>query len=174
VSETGGKWGTAEEVPGTAALNKGGDAGIVSVSCASAGDCSAGGYYSSSSTANTYQAFAVSETAGKWGPAEEVPGTAALNKGGNAEISSVSCASPGNCSAGGTYSSSSKVYQAFVVTETGGKWGTAEEVPGTAALNKGGNAGITSVSCASAGNCSAGGSYKDSFGHTQVFVVSQG
>ena len=52
-------------------------------------------------------------------------------------------------------------------------WGTAEEVPGTAALNQGGNAAITSVSCASAGECSAGGSYTDSSGHPQAFVDSE-
>ena len=44
----------------------------------------------------------------------------------------------------------------------GRAWGTAEEVPGTAALNAGGNAGVNSVSCPSAGNCSAGGLYDDS------------
>jgi hypothetical protein len=37
-------------------------------------------------------------------------------------------------------------------------WGTAEEAPGTTALAKGGIT-ISAVSCASAGSCSAGGSY---------------
>ena len=44
---------------------------------------------------------------------------------------------------------------------SGGTWGEAREVPGLAALNQGGFANITSVSCASAGNCSAGGLYID-------------
>ena len=87
-----------------------------------------------------------------WGGAEEVPGIAALNQGGNAEIASVSCASAGNCSAGGQYMDSSVRRQAFVVSQANGTWGAAIEVPGTAALNQGGNAFITSVSCASAGN----------------------
>jgi hypothetical protein len=56
---------------------------------------------------------------------------------------------------------------------SGGTWGTAEEVPGTAALNKGGNAGIGSVSCASAGNCGAGGNYASSSENTQAFVVGE-
>jgi hypothetical protein len=56
---------------------------------------------------------------------------------------------------------------------SGGTWGKADEVPGTAALNTGGFAQITSVSCASAGHCSAAGSYKDSSHHRQVFVVSE-
>ena len=52
-------------------------------------------------------------------------------------------------------------------------WGTAQEVPGTAALNRGGQAGIASVSCASTGECSAGGSYTDNSVHSQAFVVSE-
>jgi hypothetical protein len=55
----------------------------------------------------------------------------------------------------------------------GGTWGTAIEVPGIAALNKGGDADIASVSCATAGNCSAGGYYEDASGKTQAFVVSE-
>ena len=55
----------------------------------------------------------------------------------------------------------------------GGTWGTAIEVPGTAALNQGGNAETLSVSCAPAGTCSAGGIYTDSSGHHQAFVVNK-
>jgi hypothetical protein len=95
----GGSWGTAEEVPGVAALNRGGSAEITSVSCARAGDCSAGGDYVDGS--HRTQAFVAGEAKGTWEPAQEVPGTAALNRGGFAEITSVSCARPGDCSAGG-------------------------------------------------------------------------
>ena len=108
-----------------------------------------------------------------WGTATEVPGTAVLNKGGNAVLNSVSCGSAGNCGAGGQYRGSSGNYQAFVVSQVHGAWGTAIEVPGTAALNRGGDAEIFSVSCASAGNCSAGGGYTDSSGHGQAFVVNE-
>ena len=41
--------------------------------------------------------------AGSWGRAIEVPGLGALNKGLEAEVSSVSCASPGYCAGGGYY-----------------------------------------------------------------------
>jgi hypothetical protein len=50
----------------------------------------------------------------------------------------------------------------------GGTWHTAQKVPGTATLNKGGNAQVYSVSCVSAGNCSAGGYYKDGSWHYQA------
>ena len=54
-----------------------------------------------------------------------------------------------------------------------GRWGKAIEVPGSAALNKGGNASVSSVSCAAAGGCSAGGGYQDGAGRVQAFVVSR-
>jgi hypothetical protein len=172
VSQVSGTWHPAIEVPGTAALNKGGVAGIASVSCASAGNCSAGGHYTDTSYPHS-QAFVVSQAGGTWHTAIEVPGTAALNKGGFAGIASVSCASAGNCSASGPYKDGSGHYQVFVVSQVGGTWHTATAVPGAAALNKGGNAGIPSVSCGSVGNCSAGGHYRDSSGHNQAFVVSE-
>jgi hypothetical protein len=53
---------------------------------------------------------------------------------------------------------------------SGGAWGKAQEVPGVAAL---GPSVIISVSCASAGNCSAGGSYEDGTRVSRAFVVSQ-
>jgi hypothetical protein len=180
-SQVNGAWGTAKEVPGTAALNKGGSAQIgglcnvagfcSTVSCTSAGNCSASGDYTDSS--GHQQAFVVSQVNGIWGKAKEVPGTATLNTGGNAAINSVSCASAGNCSAGGQYTDSSGHSQAFVVSQVNGIWGKAKEVPGTARLNQGGGASIQSVSCTSVGHCGAGGQYTGSSGHSQAFVVSQ-
>ena len=168
---SGGTWGTAREVPGTAALNAGGQAQVGSVSCASAGNCTAAGSYTDSS--GHTQAFVVSQVRGTWGTADEVPGTATLNTGGNAVINSLSCGSAGNCSAGGFYTDSALRSQAFVASETGGTWHAALEVPGTAALNQRGDDWISSVSCASAGNCSAGGYYAPSEFLREAFVVNQ-
>jgi hypothetical protein len=150
-----------------AALNTGGAAAITSVSCASAGNCTAGGYYEDSSF--LLQGFVVSETNGTWGTAAAV--AAALNTGGEAAITSVSCASAGNCTAGGYYKDSSGHEQAFVISQTNGTWGKAKEV--AAALNTGGTAAINEVSCASAGNCSAGGQYANSTPATEAFVADE-
>jgi len=81
----------------------------------------------------------------------------------------VSCGSAGNCAAGGAYADGSGHEQAFVVGERNGTWGKAIEVPGSGALNAGGTAFVESLSCASAGNCAAGGAY----GRFQVFVASE-
>jgi hypothetical protein len=172
VTETNGIWGTAREVPGTAALNTGGYAQITSVSCKAAGNCSAGGQYTDSTPAA--EAFVVSQTGGTWGRAREVPGIGALNTTGFAGISSVSCASPGNCSAVGSYADANFDTQAFVVGQTGGTWGAAQEVPGTAVLDQGSpGAGAGAVSCGAVGDCSLSGSYSDSSGHQQAFVASE-
>ena len=85
----------------------------------------------------------------------------------------MSCAAAGSCSEGGFYIDGFGHTQAFVVTQRNGRWGKAIEVPGTAALNKGGNASVTSVSCAAAGKCSAGGRYEDGSASFQAFVVSR-
>jgi Bacterial Ig-like domain (group 3) len=153
-----GSWGNAQAVPGAAALNTDQVADLTSISCTAAGDCSAGGYYTDASDGS--QAFVVDETAGVWGTAQAVPGTAALNAGGAARITSVSCASPGNCGAGGYYTDGAGDSHAFVVGETGGSWGTATEVTGVAGLEgTRGRSAISSVACPSAGDCAAGGNY---------------
>src|SRR5215472_5207950 len=106
------------------------------------------GLASAGAVATTRLAPGPDRSGGTWGEAIEVPGTAALNTGGYAAFGSVSCASAGNCSAGGDYIGSSG-QQVFVVSQVDGTWGKAIEVPGTAALNTGGHAVIASVSCAS-------------------------
>jgi hypothetical protein len=166
INQVHGTWGTAIEVPGIAALSPhGGYGGVVSVSCASAGNCTTiGGYVDSS---DEDQTFADSQVNGTWGTPIKVPGQ---NMAG---VNPVSCASAGNCTAGGAYADSTGRAQAMVISQVNGTWGTLIEVPGTAALNQGGDAKITMVSCASAGNCTAGGDYLDRSLHKQAFVDSE-
>ena len=161
VSLRHGRWGKAIRVPG---LNEGGS-WVFSVSCGLAGDCAAGGYYGA-------QGFVASERDGVWGKAIVVPGLAALNEGDQAAVLSVSCGSAGNCAAGGYYDDHAGHGQGFLDGRRQGVWGAAFEVPGLAALNAGGSAMVSSVSCPPAGNCAAGGGYWDRHRHDQGFVVS--
>ena len=131
-AQPAGSWGRAVEVPGLGALNKGGQAGVASVSCGSAGSCAAGGDYQN----HGLQGFVVIERHGRWGQAIEVPGLGALNTGGYAQVASVSCAPAGSCAVGGYYSEPHSE-QGFVASERNGRWGTAIAVPGLAALNTG-------------------------------------
>jgi hypothetical protein len=173
-SERNGTWHAAIELPGTSAVYRGGTAdGLSSVSCGSAGNCAAVGNYTTDSLGDQAQAYVANERNGIWHAAIELPGTGALNMGDDASANSVSCASADNCAAVGTYLDGSSVEQPFVASERNGAWQPAIEVPGIGALSTGGGAALTSVSCASAGNCSAGGYYTDTSGHGHAFAVSQ-
>jgi len=173
--ERNGRWAKAIAVPGLAALNTSGGADVSSVSCASAGNCAAGGGYEGGRNGNS-QGFVAAERNGVWGKAIEVPGLAALTKSGYAFVNEVSCAPAGNCAAGGAYAPRPRGhYHGFVAGERNGRWAKAIQVPGLAALNKGGrDTEVQSVSCASAGNCAAGGYYydrPDHPGHHTWFVA---
>lgn len=175
VSARNGRWGDAEEVPGSAALNTGGEglARADSVSCWSAGSCSAVGDYTDGN--DNQQVFVVSEKRGVWGKAIEIPGTARLNNadgGPGAQPSDVSCGAPGDCATGGFYNSTSGT-EAFVVSEKHGVWGKAIEVPGSAAANTGAFAEVNAVSCPSAGDCTAVGSYTDRIALRAFAVVER-
>ena len=163
VTETGGTWGKALEVPGTA--QPGPEAEAVSVSCASAGNCSAGGLYGGRGVRGQRDERHLGHRA------------ASTRQRGARRVR---ChlgvvASAGNCGAGGDSMVSSRPEhgQVFVADQTGGTWGNAQQVPGTAALNQGQDGSLASVSCGSAGNCGAGGFYTDSSGHQQAFVASE-
>lgn len=213
-----GSWGRAIQVPGLGALNTGGNATVSSVSCGTAGNCAAAGDY----TDRHDQAggFAVSQRYGHWGKAIYVPGLrpasdvgvevdsvscaraygcAAVGTYGEAygtgfaaaehhhrwgrandligggrfaAASTVSCAPAGNCAAGGDSSDDTGgIVQGAVVVERHGRWGAQTGVPGLKALNKGGDAGVTTVTCPPAGRCAAGGYYLDRHGHYQAFVT---
>ena len=120
VAQIYGVWQAFEDVPGLPEGNVGGYSSLFSVSCASAGSCSAVGVYASVSD---YRAFVVSQVDGVWRSLEEVSGLAAVNTG-FAILASVSCASAGNCAAGGYYTSVAEVSQAFLVLQVDGVWGT--------------------------------------------------
>jgi len=170
VRELNGHWGTAFDVDGLATLTNG-VASVTAVSCGSAGNCGAGGYYLDMS--GHFQAFLVNDVSGHWRTAFEVPGSGALNADGAAEISAVSCPTAGNCTAGGDYADGSGRLQAFLVTEVNGRWRNAFKVPGSGALNTDGRARVDAVSCALAGNCAVAGSYLDGFGQSQAFLVTK-
>ncbi len=169
-AERGGRW------LGTAQVGLSPNAEVTSVSCWQLGNCVAGGWFSSSRTAGgglpgSSQAFVATETAGRWAVAQVPPGLAAMGKGQppKATVSSVSCTAGGYCLAGGSYDTLGgpdsqnrpDAIEGFVIAAQKGAWGQARGLPGLVKLNQGGDAAAVSVSCASAGNCAAGGFWAD-------------
>ena len=85
----------------------------------------------------------------------------------------VSCSAADTCTAGGVYESGLRSGQAFIVTETSGRWGRSFKVPGTAALNTGGDAEVDVVSCTSEDECTAAGFYTGGAGQREPFAINK-
>lgn len=106
------------------------------------------------------------------GTSTQVPGSDAPAGNGTLSPFTVSCSAPGDCSATGYYYLTVSGQQPFVATQDNGTWGNVIPVPGVEALSHDEDAAVNSLSCASAGYCSAGGFY--SVGpHNEAFVVSK-
>jgi hypothetical protein len=101
------------------------------------------------------------ESGGSWRTARLIPDFA---------LSSLSCPSPGNCTAvGNTWiGSSADVPEAFMMSESGGAWGTARVLPGAPKDPPTGGPSADWVSCASAGNCAVVAEYG-----TESFVLDE-
>jgi hypothetical protein len=165
LTETSGSWapGVQAVLPANAEANR--FTGVGSVSCAAPGDCTAvGGYYDSSGDP---EVLLLTETSGSWAPGVEgvLPANAGTNPNYGAYLSSVSCASVGNCTAIGGYTDSSGNGQLLLMTETSGIWaaGVDAVLPANAGPNP--NASLYQVSCAAPGDCTAVGLYADSSGN---------
>jgi hypothetical protein len=169
-------WGDAVAAPGLAGLNVGGVATVSAFSCPTSGNCSAGGSYADAGS--DLQAYVVDEVDGVWQPAEEVPGTAALNyvppglnfdDTAGADVDALACTSAGNCSAGGGYDTNTNTEQAFVVNEIDGVWQHAAPVGGMPPWYDG-DVVVDAMSCGAPGDCTAGGSIDSG---SLAFVVAE-
>ena len=115
VNELNGTWQNATQLllP-RGALMAGKNGGVVSVSCAAVGSCSAGAAYLDGGS--NYQGLVVNEVHGVWGTGLKVtlPGVAA-SVGVDGGVYAVVC-HPSQCTAVGSYLATATVYQGFLVT----------------------------------------------------------
>ncbi len=154
LTEKAGHWKTG--VTAAVPANSGAYGSFVlhSVSCASAGNCTAVGSFDNA-------AVLLNEKAGRWGRAVYETAYVGPSLAGS-ELYSVSCASDGSCSAAGYYAlevgrNDNSVGYPVLLTNRTGKWRHVDVVLPPDA--NGGGAELTSVSCAPHWNCSAVGSY---------------
>ena len=174
LSESLGTWGTGVEAAPPANAGSDPTATLGSVSCASAGNCAAVGAYTD--TSGHEQGLLLSESSGTWGTGVEaaLPANAGSNSQSGAFLGSVSCASAGNCAAVGYYFDSLVNRLGLLLDESSGTWGTGVEAAPPANAGSDPSVNLLSVSCASAGNCAAVGSYVDSAGHHQGALIGTG
>jgi hypothetical protein len=163
VRESDGAWGNAAGLQGIAGLSAGLGGQLTRISCASAGNCSAAGSYVG--PGNTSFGFLADEVSGAWGPARALPDAASLGTQGSG-INAISCPSAGNCVAVGAHFGTQ-----FILDEVKGSWGDPLAVPGVANLGTASNAGLDSVSCPAAGDCTAIGTVSGSGGRQAEYPV---
>ena len=143
-----------------------------SVSCATAGNCTAVGTITNSSLIE--EAFTMTSTNNEWGHARPaVFETGIQSQSRYSNFSSVSCASPGNCTAVGRFeNSNNNQFEAFTMSLTNSGWDLARRVvfnSDTQSLSPNGT--LASVSCASPGNCTAAGLFKNSTDDFEAFTL---
>jgi hypothetical protein len=179
VVEANGNWGTATAVDDSG-LSTSQETLLTALSCPAAGDCTAVGDSENEGT-HVFVPITMDDVGNSWGPPQMVPGLTALSLSatGNAGLDSVSCAAPGDCTAGGLYVSGSGTDQPFIASESGGSatspgaWGDAQAVPGFSALSGSTDGDATSVSCADATDCAVVGLSGTSTSFGQVFTVDE-
>ena len=164
-TQSGSGW-SAAEMPMPAGSDPVSSPNFYDISCASAGNCAAVGYYTD--VAGNQQGLLETDSDGVWQPAQELD-LSNLQPAGDpqAAVSDVSCSAAGSCTAVGSYEDAAGINQAFAVQEVGGVWQPAIALllPGDASSSAVGtnvpqyDLFIDGVSCASTGNCTAVGSY---------------
>lgn len=159
VTDRAGRWSQARPMAGTASL---GASYISALSCSQPGDCSAAGTAGSANTGAAVQMFTVTQTRGTWRPASPLRGTIPLQYPADTQsITALTCTAPGQCTALGAYGTSANSEDSvpvdavpFEAGQAHGAWSAIHAVHG---LPADAVAWVTSVSCASAGDCAAGG-----------------
>jgi hypothetical protein len=135
-----------------------------SVSCSSTGNCVAVGTYL---TAAGFEPLVAMESSGTWAGALRVtlPSDAAAT-GQAGALFSVACTSVGNCHAVGTYLDTSGNQEPLALDETASVWASAlrPALPVGALAPSDQLAELSSISCWSAGNCSAVGGFVNAQG----------
>jgi hypothetical protein len=159
-TESDGRWARAIrlELPASAAPRATGAAG--DVACWAPGSCLAFGAYQDSPTAAAVE-FSATEVKGSWGRARTFPLVLPANAGASpdVEFGRLACPGRGSCVAVGSYHDSAGNPLPFVISESNGRWGSAQEVrlPSGARGAVGGQLG--GVSCDKVGSCATVGSY---------------
>jgi len=175
VDEVDGVWQRASEIVLPAnAVKSSQVSDLHSISCASAGNCSAVGAYSVAVGANLVQEpFVVSEVAGRWTSAQEITLPVGANFNPFGELSQVSCSRAGDCSAAGSYIDKNNVTHALVANETAGIWraGASLALPANASAYAGAN--LSELTCANAGNCAAAGTYNVPGAGVEMLVANE-
>ena len=158
--EVDGIWGT----PISVSYQSSNVTTLSAVSCSSVGNCTAIGYYELQST--DYP-IGISETNGQWDPSP----TALLTgtTGYTYTFTSVSCWAPGNCTAQGNEINGTE--SEISLAQSGGNWAPLPVVLPVSSVYLD---AFSSISCSSAGNCTAVGYLAQTAPYNEIVMTEVG
>jgi hypothetical protein len=141
---------------------------LFSVACASVDSCTAIGDYVD--TSDSFQGLIETWSGGTWEAVEAPVPSGAGTDDGEVRLSSVTCPSTLSCTVVGTYDNGTSASVGLIDTLSGGDWeAIAPPVPSNA--NEGSqDVPLSSVTCTSARNCVAVGTYVDEASITQGLI----
>lgn len=147
-------------------------AGLFSVACTARGACTAGGNYQAAG--GQIEPMVASQSHGRWSPGVPLALPAGAATQPYAQVNGIACRSRGNCVAVGDYQyGRSRNLQAFIATQSRGRWARAFTPRLPANASSPASAQLEAVACARDGSCTAVGSYQDSAGNAQTMVLSK-
>ena len=164
--------GHATEVAPPASVHVAPSSGLFATACTGAGDCVAGGDYQVAS--KPVEPVVATQSHGQWsrGIRLLLPPDAARQP--YSQVNGIACSSPGNCVAVGDYEyGRSDSLQAFIATESHGRWAPAYAPRLPANSSTPGSAQLGAVACTHSGFCEAVGSYQDSSGNEQIMALAR-
>lgn len=161
------------EMPPNAGSNP--DTTIFGVSCGAIGNCTAVGSYDDPN--GDTLPFVDNEVGGTWHRAIELTLPAnALGAGQDASVHDVACSAAGSCAVVGSYLDQTSPLShnlGFVDNEVDDTWHAATEITLPSGANADPFVNAGQIACASAGNCTAVGSYVNANDVTVGMVVSE-
>jgi hypothetical protein len=180
-TETDGMWSAGQLIQAPADSSTRSNVTVTSLSCPSAGDCVAVGDYNAT---HAQWGFIATETDGVWAQATPVAAPSASASVLSTTLGAVSCSGVGECTAVGNVTvaaSSTRYEEPLAITESGGTWEYSDtlDTPANAitiADAQAAQSGTTTIdllSCSSAGDCDAAGSYVQSGGLTQGMFITE-
>ena len=148
------------------------DAEFNSVSCVSAGNCTAVGYFKNAG--GDQEAMTMTSTDGVWANVRPATfGDVVQYSSPDDEFESVSCVSAGHCTAVGNFKNAGGGYEAMTMTSTDGVWANALPATfGDVVQSSSPYAEFYSVSCVSAGNCTAAGYFENAGGDYEAMTMT--
>lgn len=173
-TEVRGHWSVATEVRMAQPTNFNPFVTFSQLACSSLGNCVGVGSFIDAH--DVTQGLLVSQVRGVWHSGEEVTLPANASAFAGASLSEVTCLSDSSCAALGTFISNTGGIEAMTTSSANGSWSRATEIAMPTGANANPNAflfGFDGIACASPGNCSLGGQYRDSAGAYQGFLANE-